>query len=98
MAQGKPGKTRSAGARETMNEASPTPLFKKLNLGTHDEIVLLGAPDSFAPELRLLKGVKVLRDPSKPKAVKFGVVKRPTANRKKSRLALSVATKEIAKK
>jgi hypothetical protein len=73
MAQGKPGKTRSAGACEAMKEASASPLFKKLNLGTHDEIVLLDAPDSFVPELRLLKGVKVLRDPSKPKAVKFGL-------------------------
>ena len=50
-----------------------TPLFKKLNLGTHQEIVVLNAPDSFAPELKALKGVKILRDPAKPKGVKFGI-------------------------
>jgi hypothetical protein len=56
-----------------VKEASPSPLFKKLNLGTHDEIVLLDAPDSFAPELKLLKGVEVVRDPKKLKSVKFGL-------------------------
>ena len=56
-----------------MSQSVPTPLFKKLNLGTHDEIVLLNVPDSFESELRRLKGVKVIRDPSKPKAVKFGM-------------------------
>jgi small subunit ribosomal protein S20 len=44
--------------------------------------------------IKLLPGVHSAFD----KAVKVGVVKRPTANRKKSRLALSVATKEAAKK
>ena len=56
-----------------MKEASASPLFKKLNLGAHDEIVLLDAPDSFAPELKLLKGVKVVRDPKNLKLVKFGL-------------------------
>jgi hypothetical protein len=55
-----------------MNPAS-TPLFKKLNLGAHQEIVVLNAPDSFEPELKQLKGVKVLRDPAKPKNVKFAM-------------------------
>jgi len=50
-----------------------SPLFKKLNLGAHDEIVLLNAPDSFESELRQLKGIKLIRDPSKPKAIKFGL-------------------------
>jgi hypothetical protein len=50
-----------------------SPLFKKLNLGAHDEIVLLNAPDSFESELRQLKGIKIIRDPSKPKAIKFGL-------------------------
>ncbi len=44
--------------------------------------------------VKLLPGVHSAFD----KAVKVGVVKRPTANRKKSRLALAVATKEVAKK
>src|SRR5579862_3527867 len=56
-----------------MKDAAPTPLFKKLNLGAHQEIVVLNAPESFERELQLLKGVKILRDPSKPKNVKFGL-------------------------
>jgi hypothetical protein len=56
-----------------MNVVVPTPLFKKLNLGTHQEIVVLNAPDSFETELKQLKGIKILRDPSKPKAVKFAL-------------------------
>jgi hypothetical protein len=56
-----------------MNETVRSPLFKKLNLGVHDEIVLFDAPDSFEPELKQLKGVKIVRDPGKPKAVKFGL-------------------------
>jgi hypothetical protein len=50
-----------------------TPLFNKLNLGTHDEIAVFGAPDSFEAELKRLKGVKIQRDPKNPKAVKFGL-------------------------
>jgi hypothetical protein len=56
-----------------MKDASPSPLFQKLNLGAHQEIVVLNAPESFEPELKQLKGVKILRDPSKPKDVKFGL-------------------------
>ena len=56
-----------------MNTAALTPLFKKLNLGTHDEIVVLNAPESFETELRQLKAVKILRNPKSPKAVKFGL-------------------------
>jgi hypothetical protein len=56
-----------------MNAISTSPLFKKLNLGAHQEIVVLNAPDSFEPELKQLKGVNIARDPSKPKAVKFGL-------------------------
>jgi hypothetical protein len=50
-----------------------TELFKKLNLGAHDEIVVFNAPDSFEPELQRLDGVKIVRDPVKPKAVKFAL-------------------------
>jgi hypothetical protein len=50
-----------------------TELFKKLNLGTHPEIVVLSAPASFEAELKRLKDVKILRDPANPKDVKFGI-------------------------
>ncbi len=44
-----------------------TPLFKKLNLGTHETILVLNAPDSFEAELIQLAGIKVLRKiPSSP--------------------------------
>ena len=56
-----------------MTDAEPTPLFKKLNLGVHRGIVVLNAPDSFESELKQLKGVKIARDPSNPKAVKFAL-------------------------
>ena len=38
-----------------------SPLFKKLNLGTHSVIHVLNAPKSFEPELAGLKGVTVKR-------------------------------------
>ena len=38
-----------------------TPLFKKLNLGTHRVIHVLNAPESFEPELAALQGVTVKR-------------------------------------
>ena len=38
-----------------------TPLFKKLNLGTHTDILVLNAPPSFEPELAALSGVAVHR-------------------------------------
>jgi hypothetical protein len=56
-----------------MTAAVLTPLFKKLNLGAHDEIVVLNAPDSFEAALKQLKGIKIERNPSKPKAIKFGM-------------------------
>jgi hypothetical protein len=56
-----------------MKTADPPPLFKKLNLGTHDEIVVLNAPESFESELRQLKAVKILRNPKSPKTVKFAL-------------------------
>lgn len=55
-----------------MMDGGLTPLFKKLNLTT-DEIVVFDAPDSFEAELKLLKGVKIVRNPSKPKAIKFAM-------------------------
>jgi hypothetical protein len=56
-----------------MKNTKITPLFNKLNLGAHEEIVVFGAPASFEGELKQLKGVKILRDPKNPKAVKFGL-------------------------
>lgn len=56
-----------------MTASATSPLFKKLNLGVHQEIVLFNAPASFESELKLLKGVKIARDPVKPKDVKFGL-------------------------
>jgi len=38
-----------------------TPLFKKLNLGGSDTILVLNSPESFEAELTQLEGVKVLR-------------------------------------
>jgi hypothetical protein len=54
-------------------QSSSMPIFKKLNLGTQVEIVILNAPPSFEPELRKLTGISVLRDPKKPKGVTFGL-------------------------
>jgi hypothetical protein len=56
-----------------MTDTELTPLFKKLNLGAHEEIVVLNAPDSFESELKQLKGVKIARDPGSPKSVKFAL-------------------------
>ena len=56
-----------------MKKVAASPLFDKLNLGAHDEIVLFNAPDSFDSELKQLKGIKIVRDPGKPRAIKFGM-------------------------
>jgi len=56
-----------------MSAIATSPLFKKLNLGAHREIAVFNAPDTFETELKLLNGVKITRDPSKPKGVKFGL-------------------------
>jgi hypothetical protein len=58
-----------------MSTSAPvaSPLFKKLNLGVHQEIAVFNAPDSFESELKQLKGVKIARDPVKPKSIGFGL-------------------------
>jgi hypothetical protein len=56
-----------------MKDITPSPLFKKMNLGAHSEIVVLNAPDSFEAELKQLEGIKILRDPKKPAAIQFGL-------------------------
>jgi hypothetical protein len=64
-------------------KGSSMPLFKKLNLGDHDPIVVFNAPESFERELKKLD-VAVLRDPKKPSAVTFA-------------LAFAVTQKELDK-
>lgn len=41
-----------------------TPLFKKLNLGDHREILVLSPPESFERELEQLEGVTIRRKPT----------------------------------
>jgi hypothetical protein len=49
-------------------------LFKKLNLGTHTDLVVLNAPASFEPELAALTGVTVKRSASAPCAFAMAFV------------------------
>ena len=51
-----------------------SPLFKKLNLGQHVDIVVLNAPASFEPELRLLSGVRIGRDAASAEQIAFALV------------------------
>jgi len=48
-----------------------TPLFKKMNLKDQQEIVVLNAPASFAPELASLQGVKVRKSLASLKSLEF---------------------------
>jgi hypothetical protein len=48
-------------------------IFKKLNLGSQPEILVVNAPESFEKELAALKGVAVVRDPKKLKAFCFAL-------------------------
>lgn len=50
-----------------------TPLFKKMNLKDQKEILVLNAPSSFDAELRVLKGVKVLRSAAGLKEIDFAI-------------------------
>ena len=50
-----------------------SPVFAKLNLKLQREILIVNAPDSFEPELRALKDVKVVRDPRQAGAVYFAL-------------------------
>jgi hypothetical protein len=49
-----------------------TPLFNKLNLGSHRDILVVDAPDSFELELEALKDVKVRRKAGKS-AISFAI-------------------------
>jgi hypothetical protein len=48
-------------------------VFEKLNLKQQREILIVNAPSSFESEVAALKGVTVLRDPRKAKAVHFAL-------------------------
>ena len=50
-----------------------TPLFKKLNLSDHQEIVLSEAPSSFEKELKGLEDIKVRRAPKKVSSISFAI-------------------------
>lgn len=50
-----------------------TPLFQKLNLKDQTEILVLNAPQSFAPELAALTGVNIVRDLKAAKAIHFAL-------------------------
>jgi hypothetical protein len=54
-----------------------TPLFKKLNLGACDTILVLNSPASFETQLSSLAGVSILREsgkkPTMPFAIAFAV-------------------------
>jgi hypothetical protein len=56
-----------------MKDAALPPLFKKLNLGVHDEMVVFDAPDSFEVELKKLKRMTIVRNPRKPKSIRFAM-------------------------
>lgn len=51
-----------------------TPLFRKLNLSTQTEIVVLNAPDMMNSELESLEGVTILKKPSARQEVFFALV------------------------
>jgi hypothetical protein len=50
-----------------------TSVFAKLNLKTQREIAVFNAPSSFETELSRLEGVKILRNPKKPKRIQFAL-------------------------
>ena len=50
-----------------------TPLFKKLNLKTQNEILVVNAPTSFEPELAVLEGVTIQRSPAATESIPFAL-------------------------
>lgn len=51
-----------------------TPLFTKLNLGSHRDILVVNSPDSFEPELAALTDVTIRRDPKRLTEIPFALV------------------------
>lgn len=50
-----------------------TPLFKKLNLGDHREVLVLNGPESFEAELQLLEDVDVFRKTKRGCEIGFAI-------------------------
>jgi hypothetical protein len=50
-----------------------SPLFKKLNLGETQEILVLNAPESFESELQLLEDIEVFREAKQVKTISFAI-------------------------
>ena len=48
-------------------------IFEKLNLKQEEEILVVNAPLSFETHLTALKHVKIIRDPTKAKAIHFAL-------------------------
>src|SRR5690348_15266943 len=48
-------------------------VFSKLNLKDQKQIVILNSPESFDGELAALKGIDIIRDVKKAKAVEFSL-------------------------
>lgn len=67
-------------------------IFEKMNLKDQGEILVLGAPSSFEPELEALDGVVVVRDVKKIKTVRFALAF-ATKLAEVERLAPALATK-----
>lgn len=67
-------------------------IFDKLNLKQQTEIVVLGAPPSFEPELASLQGVQVRRDLPSVTAIEFSLAF-VTTQKEVDRLAPAVAKK-----
>ena len=50
-----------------------SPLFEKLNLNAHTEILAIDVPPSFEPALAALRGVSIVRDPLRVPAFGFAI-------------------------
>jgi hypothetical protein len=51
-----------------------TPLFTKLNLGSHRDILVHNAPDGFEEELAALVGVTIRREPEESPSISFALL------------------------
>jgi len=69
-------------------------VFAKLNLKDHKQILVLDSPASFESELAALKGVEIIRDLKKAKAVTFSLAFVTTPERINA-LAPAIARKAV---
>lgn len=69
-----------------------TPLFKKLNLKDHTELLVVNAPASFEPELAALEGIQVCRQVEDIRTVTFSLAF-VTTQEKVNTLAIAIAAK-----